>query len=81
MASKLVSIFSFLLLFLKTYFIFNYVCDGSSVFMCGCPWNPEGFEFPGTGAKGNCELLHGFWKSNLGPLEEQPMFLTFEPSL
>jgi hypothetical protein len=30
---------------------------------------------------GSCELAHGCWESNLGPLEEQPVLSTTEPSL
>jgi hypothetical protein len=29
----------------------------------------------------SCELPCGSWDLNLGPLEEQPVFLTAEPSL
>ena len=29
----------------------------------------------------SCELSCGFWDLNLGPLEEQPVLLTTEPSL
>jgi hypothetical protein len=36
---------------------------------------------PGTGDTGSCQLLHGFWELNLGPLEVKPVFLTTELSL
>ena len=29
----------------------------------------------------NFDLLCGYWELNPGPLDEQPMFLTAEPSL
>ena len=34
----------------------------------------------GTGVTDNCELLCGCWDLNLGPLEEQLVFLTAELS-
>jgi hypothetical protein len=37
--------------------------------------------FPGTEVTDNCELSHGCWELNPGPLEEQPVLLTAEPSL
>lgn len=36
---------------------------------------------PGTGVTDDCILLHVCWKSNLGPLEEQPGLLKTEPPL
>lgn len=38
-------------------------------------------QVPQTGVKDSCELVCGCWQSNQSPLEEQPMFLTTEPSL
>ena len=35
---------------------------------------------PGTGVIDGCEPPCGCWESNLGPLEEQQMLLTAEPS-
>jgi hypothetical protein len=35
----------------------------------------------GTEVIDSCELSHGCWRLNPGPLEEQPMLLTTEPSL
>jgi hypothetical protein len=35
----------------------------------------------GTRVTNNCELLCGCWELNQDPLEEQPVFLTTEPSL
>ena len=35
----------------------------------------------GTGVTNSCELTCGCWQLNLDPLEEQPVFLTTEPSL
>jgi hypothetical protein len=37
--------------------------------------------FPGTRITDSCELLRGCWELNLGPLEEQSVLLTAEPSL
>jgi hypothetical protein len=37
--------------------------------------------FPATGVTDSCELPCGFWELNLGPLEEQSVLLTAEPSL
>jgi hypothetical protein len=36
---------------------------------------------PGPGVTDSCELLCGLWELNPGPLEEQPVVLTAEPSL
>ena len=36
---------------------------------------------PGTGVTDRCELSCGCWELNPGPLEEQSMLLTTEPSL
>jgi hypothetical protein len=36
---------------------------------------------PGTGVTDGCELPHKFWDLNPGPLEEQLVLLTTEPSL
>lgn len=33
------------------------------------------------GIPGVCELLHGLWEINLGPQEEQEIYLTIEQSL
>jgi hypothetical protein len=41
----------------------------------------ENTEFPETGVTNGFELPCGCWESNLGPLEEQPMLVTTEPSL
>ena len=41
----------------------------------------KGDRFPETGDTNSCELPCGCWESNPGPLEEQPVFLTVEPSL
>jgi hypothetical protein len=46
------------------------------------PQRPEeGSETPGTGVTGGCEPPWGCWELNTGPLEEQPVLLTTEPSL
>jgi len=41
----------------------------------------KGVRSPGTGVTDRCELPCGCWELNLGPLEEQLVFLTPEPSL
>ena len=40
-----------------------------------------GVQFPGTGVTDSCEMTYGCWELNLGPLEEQLVFLTVEPPL
>lgn len=37
----------------------------------------EGIRFPEIGVMHGCEPLCGYWKLNPGPLQEQPLFLTF----
>ena len=41
----------------------------------------EGFGSSGMGVTDSCELPYGCWELNPGPLEEQPVLLTNEPSL
>jgi hypothetical protein len=41
----------------------------------------EDVRFPETGVTDNCQLPCGCWELNLGPLEEQLVLLTAEPSL
>ena len=41
----------------------------------------EGAECPGTEVTDSGELPCGYWESNPGPLEEQTVLLTTEPSL
>ena len=41
----------------------------------------EGVRSPGTGFSDSCELPCGCWELNPGPLEEQSVLLTAEPSL
>ena len=41
----------------------------------------EGHQIPGTGVIDGCETPCGCWELNLGPLQEQPVLLTAEPSL
>ena len=40
----------------------------------------RGRQIPGTGVTDSCELPCGCWELNPGPLEEQPVLLTAEPS-
>ena len=41
----------------------------------------EGIKFPGPRIIHGCDSLCEYWDSNQGPLEEQPVLLTTEPSL
>jgi hypothetical protein len=41
----------------------------------------KGVGSPGTGVIDGCEQPYGYWDLNPGPLEEQPVLLTAEPSL
>ena len=41
----------------------------------------EGVRFPAAGSSDSCELPYGCWELNPGPLEEQHVLLTTEPSL
>ena len=41
----------------------------------------EVVRYPETGVTDSCELPCGYWELNLGPLKEQPVPLTTEPSL
>jgi hypothetical protein len=41
----------------------------------------EGVRSPETGIANSCELPYECWELNLGPLKEQPVLLTTEPSL
>ena len=75
-------------LFLKKYF-FNWV------YVCGClvclyvlqhmhAWCPEArraCQVPDTGVTDGCEPPWGYWDSKPGPLREQPVLWTTEPSL
>ena len=46
-----------------------------------CPQRPEeGAGSPGARVTDSCEPPCGGWELNPGPLEEQPVFLTTEPS-
>ena len=51
--------------------------------MCTCVLPAYQFEdarSSGTRVTDSCELSCGCWRLNLGPLEEQPVLLTAEPS-
>jgi len=45
------------------------------------PGQKEMTRSPGTGVTDSCELPCGCWELNSGPLQEQLVFLTTEPSL
>ena len=45
-----------------------------------CAW-PEGSGAPSTGITNGSQVPCGYWELDLGHLEEQPVFLTTEPSL
>lgn len=59
----------------------NYVCLSMGLCVCvQCPWSPEeGIGLSGAGLKGICEP-HDMGP-NLGPLQDQQVLLTSEPSL
>ena len=46
-----------------------------------CLESGEGVGSPGTGVTGSCELSCRCWELNSGPLEDQSVLLTVEPSL
>jgi hypothetical protein len=47
-----------------------------------CPWkSEENIGSPGAGVIGGYELSSGCYRQNLGPLQEQQVPLTIEPSL
>jgi hypothetical protein len=47
-----------------------------------CPWRPEdSVRSSGSGFADGWDPPYGYLKSNLGPLEEQPMLLNAEPTL
>ena len=58
------------------YFVCLCVCE---LFVCLVP--VEAIRSLGTGVTDSCEQPCGCWELNLGPLEEQEMLLTTEPSL
>lgn len=53
----------------------------NDLFMCIGFWLCEGVRSLGTRVTASCELLCTCWELNLGPLEEQPVFLTTKLSL
>lgn len=56
------------------YGCFACMCDCTTCMQYLCRTR-RGFTYPGTGVRGGCNLPCGFWKLNLGPLEEQTMLL------
>lgn len=47
-----------------------------------CLWRRgKSLRFSGTGVSGSCKLPCACWESNLGLLEEQPVFVSAEPVL
>ena len=55
------------------------------MFICVCvcvlPVETRGGGPPGAGITGDCELPDEYWDLNSGPLEEQHVLLTTEPSI
>lgn len=49
--------------------------------MCLVPTEARRARAPEAGVTNGFELQHGHWKSYLGPLEEQLVLFTTEPSL
>ena len=69
-------------------FYFLFCVYGCFACMCLCtmcmqyPQRPEeDIRSHGTEVKDNCQLPCGCWELNPGPLQEQPVLLTTEPSL
>ena len=62
-------------LFLKIIYFYVHWWVCLHVYLC------EGVRSPGTGVTDSCELQCRCWELNLGPLEEQLVLLTVEPSL
>ena len=63
--------------------IFSFMCMNilSHVCLCTALRRPEeGVRSSRAGVTDSCELPSGCWELNLGPLEDQPGFLTTEPS-
>lgn len=61
--------FNFLILF--------YVLRSHMSMHCIFPWRPEeGPRSSGTGVRDGCGPPSGFWESNPGPLEKQPVLAT-----
>jgi hypothetical protein len=74
----LISSFFFLKKDLFVYlFIYTFCALVFCLHVCLC----KGVRSSGTGVTDRCELPCGCWELNLGPLEEQPVLLTAEPSL
>jgi len=90
-ASWMLSIFvGFVFLLYVFMHFFSYVYECFYLYVCMhvhpvCAWclrrSEEGIRSPGTGDKEGCEPPCGFWELNLGPLQEQQVLLTTEPSL
>lgn len=46
--------------------------------LCLYPWRSEkDTRFPGTRVTNGCDLPYGYWYLNLGPLKEQPVYLSW----
>lgn len=65
--------------------VWVFVCICICMYMYVCvwlgPWRPEeDVRYPRTGVIDDYKLLYGCWELNQGPLQEQPLLLTFEPS-
>ena len=63
----LFSFLAFILFYVHWYFAYKFACVRGQI--------------PGNGVTDSCELPCGCWEVNPGPLEEQPVLLTTEPSL
>jgi hypothetical protein len=59
-------------------FAFRAVCVP---YECLITMEVKRYQIPGTGVTDRRELPCECWESNLGPLQEQEVFLTTEPSL
>ena len=71
--------------FKRVYFILVSVLRACGHVYHVCAWclrrSEDGIRSPGTGVKSGCESPCGCWVLKLGPLQEQHVLLSTEPSL
>jgi hypothetical protein len=63
------------------FFFFDFLKNSFTLVFCLLVCPCEGVRSPGTGIIDSYVLTFGCWDLNLGPLEEQPVLLSAEPSL
>ena len=79
--SLVLGLILFLNFFIFYLFIFNFLFILCTLVFCLHVCLCKGVQSHGTGATDSCKLPCGCWDLNPGPLEEQPVLLTTEPSL